>query len=43
MAVLTFDAEVVLLRQQLLQILMILKTDLRPTSQQGSLPTFQTN
>ena len=43
MAVLTFAAEVVLLRQQLLQILSILKTELRQTSRQGSLPTFQTN
>ena len=43
MAALTFAAEVVLLRQQLLQVLIILKTELRPTSQQGSLPTFQTN
>ena len=43
MAVLIFAAEVVLLRQQLLQVLIIFKTELRPTSQQGSLPTFQTN
>ena len=43
MAVVTFAAEVVILRQQLFQILIILKTELRPTSQQCSLPTFQTN
>ena len=36
MAALTFAAEVVLLRQQLLQVLMVLKTELRPISQQGS-------